>query len=247
MEITVKQFLMQQPGYPQLSDTDKYYYVVAVHLVRAWDKSGVLCHIDDDARVRVVLALIGYYQDIVADAGLWRTFTAQHRIKYGTPLPHYECGDDYIDFELNVADLRYLIWYTLSYSPEVTEAMSPHDDGIKLLAEAMHTVLDFDYEKAPAPVELTMLTGADVNDEEDARAVYDLAHWFYWRSYLMQHNSMLATAEAMPQAQSIIKANGQSDAAPLLHDLNDRIMATREAVFGPISMPLSQWLRLITD
>ncbi len=246
MELSVKQFMQHQPGYPSVSDTDKYYFVVAVHVARAWDRLGVLVDIDERVRVRVVLAVIGYYQDVVADAGLWRTFTSLHMRQHGQPLPHYIRSDDYIDFELNVDDLRYLIWYTLDYSPEVDCALSPHDESLLLLARAMHEVLDYDYEHAPVPVELTMLTGVDLNDENERQATYDLAYWFYWRSYMMQGNSIAATNEAMPQAHEIIARCGESDATPLLHDLNDRIMSSRPATMGPITLPLSQWLKEIT-
>lgn len=236
-----------QPGYPNVGDTDKYYYVIAAHVARAWDKCGILTNIDERARERVVLMLVGYYQDIVADAGLWRTFTQVHEELHGQPLPHYPRTDDYIDYELNVDDLRYIIWNTLDFSPEVTEVLAPQDEDILKLAQNLHEVLDYDYEHAPSSVELAMLTGVDVNDENDRQATYDLAHWFYWRSYLMQGNALAATAEAMPQAQEIINRYGQSGAAPMLHDLNDRIMVNRPATIGPVSMPLSEWLKRITD
>lgn len=247
MEITVKEYLKQQPGYPEISDTDKYYYVIAVHVARAWDKCGVLTNIDERARVRVVLAVIGYYQDIVADAGLWRTFTTLHTQQYGKPLPHYDLSDDYIDYELNVDDLRYLIWYTLDNSPELTSAPAPESDELLQLAQAIHYVLDYDYEKAPVPVELTMLTGVDVDDENEMQQTYDLAHWFYWRSYMMQVSAQEATTSVMDEAQDIIARHGEGGAVPYLHDLNDRVMASRPARMGPISLPLSEWLRLITD
>lgn len=247
MEITVKEFLKQQPGYPEISDTDKYYYVIAVHMARAWDKCGVMVNIDERVRVRVVLGMIGYYQDIVADAGLWRTFTSLHNEKYGKPLPHFEHSDDYIDYELNLDDLRYLLWYTLENSPELSDVPSPHSDEIMELARAFHYVLDYDYEKAPVPVELTMLTGVDVDDESEMQQTYDLAHWFYWRSYMMQVSAQEATSSVMDEAQDLIARHGASGAVPYLHDLNDRVMASRPARMGPIELPLSEWLRLITD
>ncbi len=246
MEISVKEFMQMQPGYPAVGDTDKYYYVIAVHVARAWDKSGVLTDIDERARVRVVLMVMGYYQDIVADAGLWRTFTMLHGQRYGSPLPHYGRSDDYIDYELNVDDLRYIIWHTLDFSPEVTTPPSPHDAAVLRLAEVFHEVLDYDYEHAPSSFELMTLTGVDVDDENDRQTTYDLACWFYWRSYLMQGNALAAAAEAMPQARDIIARHGEADATPLLHDLNDRIMATRPATIGPITLPLAQWLKYIT-
>lgn len=246
MEISVKEFMKMQPGYPRVSDTDKYYYVIAVHMARAWDRSGLFADLDVKVRERVVLMLIGYYQDIVADAGLWRTFTTLHREQYGQPLPFYSISDDYIDYELNVDDMRYIIWHTLDFSPEIEGEINPLDPAIDQLARTLHQVLDYDYEHAPAPSELTLLTGIDVDDENDRQATYDLAYWFYWRSYLMQGNALAATAEAMPEAQTLIARHGEQGAVPFLHDLNDRIMAARNAAIGPISLPLSTWLRKLT-
>lgn len=246
MEITVKEYMKQQPGFPEVSDTDKYYYVIAVHLARAWDKCNILTNIDEKTRIRVVLALIGYYQDIVADAGLWRTFTSLHNAHYGTPLPHFECNDDYIDYELNLDDIRYLIWYTLDNSAELEQKPSPQSDEILQLAQQFYYVLDYDYEKAPVPVELKMLTGVDIDDEADMQTTYDLAHWFYWRSYMMQVSAMEATASVMDEAQALITQHGADGAVPYLHDLNDFVMASRPARIGPISLPLSEWLIHIT-
>ena len=50
---------------------------------------------------------------------------------------------------------------------------------------------------------------------------------------------------AMPEAHAIIARAGESDARPLLQDLNDRLMSTEPA--GPIPMTTAQWLRLIID
>ena len=245
MELSVNDFMVLQPGYPQVCDTDKYYYVIAVHVARAWDRCGVLNNIDERVRVRVVQAVIGYYQDVVADAGLWRSFTSFHREQFGKPLPHFDETDDYIDFELNLDDLRFLIWYTLDYS--VNGAPSPHDERITQLATEFYAVLDYDYVNAPAPLNFTTMTRIDINDPAELQATYDLTYWFYWRSYLMQGNAIAAADEAMPQAQAIISTHSKSDATPLLHDLNDTIMSRRPATVGPVIRPLASWLQKITE
>ena len=50
---------------------------------------------------------------------------------------------------------------------------------------------------------------------------------------------------AMPEAHEIIARAGESDARPLLQDLNERLMSTEPA--GPIPMTTAQWLHLIID
>jgi hypothetical protein len=50
---------------------------------------------------------------------------------------------------------------------------------------------------------------------------------------------------AMPQAHAIIERAGESDARPLLLELNERLMSTEPA--GPIPLTTAQWLRLIVN
>ena len=50
---------------------------------------------------------------------------------------------------------------------------------------------------------------------------------------------------AMPEAHAIIARAGESDARPLLLELNERLMASEPA--GPIPLSTAQWLRLIID
>ena len=245
MKIEVKEYMQLQPSYPKVKDTDKYYLLVALHMCKAWDESGILTTLNEGLRKRVVLAITGYYQDIVADAGLWRTFTKLHNEQYGSPLPHYDCSE-YIDYELNVQDVRYLIWYILSeddgcYTPDAM------DEQIETLATLLYNVLDLDYAKAPAAEDYSYLWDIDVDSPDERQETYDLAHWLYWRSYMMMPSARKASDSVMDEAQALIAQHGDRGAVPMLHDLNDRLMATREAYMGPISMPLAQWMRYITS
>jgi hypothetical protein len=50
---------------------------------------------------------------------------------------------------------------------------------------------------------------------------------------------------AMPEAHAIIARAGESDARPMLQELNERLMFNEPA--GPILLTTAQWLRLIID
>lgn len=244
MEITVKDFMELQPGYPRVDKTAAFYLGIAVRLAKAWDASQLLAWLDDGTRRDVVLALVGYYQDIVADAGLWRAFTTLHRHRHGQPLPHYERSDDYIDYELNLDDVRYIIWYTIT--GERTDAiLSPHDRQLERLAVLLHHILDEHYEQAPHPTELTLLAGVDLADVADAQNIYDFTYWLFWRSYLMRPSSTAALNAHRPEAHAIISNPGRVDVDSQLHDLNDRIMLSTPA--GPIKLTIGQWVQLIVD
>ena len=192
----------------------------------------------------MVLAVTGYYQDVVADSGLWRSFTRLHNLRHGSPLPHYGRGEDYIDYELNRDDVRYVIWWTIA--GEVgPDALDPHDAELEALALAFHMLLDEEYEQAPVPRQWCVASEVDLDNPLDAQRIYDYAYWLYWRSFLLRPSSRAVMERAMPEAHAIIARAGKSDARPLLLELNERLMASEPA--GPIPLSTAQWLRLIID
>jgi len=244
MEITVKDYMERQPGNPQVEVTDRFYLWIAVRLAKVWDESPWLLGLDDEVRRDVVLAVVGYYQDVVADAGIWRSFTRLHSERHGSPLPHYGRREDYVDYELNCDDVRFVIWWTI-VGEQGTGAMDPHDAELAALATAFHKLLDEEYEEAPVPRHLCIASEVDLDSPQDARRIYDYAYWLYWRSFLLRPSSLAVMQRAMPQAHAIIEQAGESDARPLLLELNEHLMTTEPA--GPIALTVAQWLRLIVE
>lgn len=244
MEITVKQYMERQPGNPKVQETDQFYLWIALRLAKLWDESPWLRGLADDVRCDVVLAVTGYYQDVVADGGLWRSFTRLHSERYGTPLPHYGRGEEYVDYELNLDDVRYVIWWTIA-GEGGSEAFAPLDKELEALALAFHKLLDEEYEQAPVPRQFCIASEVDLDNPVDAQRIYDYAYWLYWRSFLLRPSSQAVMERAMPQAHAIIEQAGESDARPLLQELNERLMFSEPA--GPIPLSTAQWLRLIVD
>jgi hypothetical protein len=244
MEISVKDYMERQPGNPKVAETDQFYLWVALRLAKLWDESPWLRSLDDDVRRDVVLAVTGYYQDVVADGGLWRSFTRLHDHWHGTPLPHYGRADGYVDYELNLDDVCYVIWWTVTAEQGVS-VLDPHDAELASLATAFHMLLDEEYEQAPVPRQFCIASEVDLDSPEDAQRIYDYAYWLYWRSFLLRPSSQAVMERAMPQAHAIIERAGDSDARPLLQEFNEHLMSTEPV--GPIPLTTAQWLRLIID
>ena len=244
MEISVKDYMERQPGNPKVAETDQFYLWIALRLAKLWDESPWLRGLDDEVRRDVVLAVTGYYQDIVADGGLWRSFTRLHGERSGNPLPHYGRSEDYVDYELNRDDVRYVMWWTIA-GERGSDVLDPHDAELQALAMAFHLLLDGEYEAAPVPRQFCIASEVDLDNPEDARRIYDYAYWLYWRSFLLRPSSLAVMEQAMPEAHAIIARAGEHDARPLLQDLNERLMSTHPA--GPIPLTTAQWLRLIID
>ena len=244
MEIRVKDFMERQPNNPTVAVTDQFYLWIALRLAKLWDESPWLRDLDDDMRRDVVLAVTGYYQDVAADGGLWRSFTRLHNERDGSPVPHYGRREDYVDYELNLDDVRFVIWWTIA-GERGREVLDPHDAGLEALATAFHMLLDQEYEQAPVPQQFGIASEVELSDPADAQRIYDYAYWLYWRSFLLRPSSQAVMERAMPQAHAIIASAGEKDARPLLLDLNERLMSTEPV--GPIPLKTSQWLRLILD
>lgn len=244
MDIKVKDYMERQPGNPRVEETDQFYLWIALRLAKLWDESPWLRDLDDGVRRDVVLAVTGYYQDVVADGGLWRSFTRLYGERHGRPLPHYERDEDYVDYELNRDDVRYVIWWTIA-GEKGAQALDPQNQELAALATAFHMLLDEEYEAAPVPRQLCIASEVDLDNPQDAQRIYDYAYWLYWRSFLLRPSSQDVMERAMPQAHAIIARAGESDARPLLLELNERLMSSEPA--GPIPLTTAQWLRLIVD
>lgn len=244
MEITVKDFMERQPNNPTVAVTDQFYLWIALRLAKLWDESPWLRGLDDAVRRDVVLAVTGYYQDVVADGGVWRSFTRIHSERHGSPVPHYGRSEDYVDYELNLDDVRYVIWWTIA-GELGGEVLDPQDDGLKALATAFHMLLDEEYEQAPVPQQFCIASEVELTNPADAQRIYDYAYWLYWRSFLLRPSSQAVMERAMPEAHAIIARTGEGDARPVLQELNERLMSTQPV--GPIPLTTAQWLKLIID
>lgn len=246
MEITIKEFMLKQPNYPEVAESDKYYIILANRLAKLLDNSRLLVNTPEQVRKDVVLAVVGYYQDIVADAGIWRSFSTMCKELYGTPLPIYDIPDDYIESELNEVDVKFVVWYVLEMSQESNGTLSPFNSMVERVAHLFFSVLDAAYDDAPMPVELQLALDVDLHDEAEAQRIYDLSYWLFWDSYFLRPAAKEALRDAMERAHDIIRTNkDEEEAHRLLAQLNRDVMV--ESVTGPLSLSIGEWIKLIVE
>ena len=124
-----------QPNYPKVADSDKFYLQMAMQLDAAIEQTNSQLPLSPNIKRDIVLAVTGYYQDIVADCGIWRSFIAIHKQLYGTPLPFYSLPDEYCESELNKEDIQFIIWYVTECHSSEHGLLSPFDSDIAHLAD----------------------------------------------------------------------------------------------------------------
>lgn len=136
--INIKQFLFYQPNGDKEQPTDKKYLAVANRLYHLWCEKALLQEVPDDLKKVVCLGLIGYYQDIISDAGLWRIFIDQCKNRYGNYVPFHKDSENYILYELNQADVEFVIWYYLAFNSMQFRFISPLDARILTSANELY-------------------------------------------------------------------------------------------------------------
>lgn len=205
--------------------TDDYYLTLVRYVEKLWDSMRVFPELDGQIKERTVLDLVAYYQDVVSDAGLWRSFVRMCRYLYRRPVPFYDEPDDYVDFELNRIDLQFVIWYSLEASLGFQGLVSPFDNDIMRLARQIHKLFDYLYDDAPAAADFNVLRELDLDDREQVRSIYGISDWLFWESYFLRPVSRHAYGEEE-------ESDGQ------------RLQTTFEQPTGPLALYVSEWLHL---
>ena len=184
-QITTKDFLISQPSFPEVSETDPFYLSLANRLYDKIYSEPAFENMPVGLAKKIALTLTDYLQDVVADAGIWRSFVLANRELYGFTLPFYQISENYIDFELNFEDIRFLVWYVIAMLWEEQRLINPFDDRLLKLSERSYDVLESIYEEAPVAEQFNMARGLEFTDPEDREKIYALGNWLFLHCYLM--------------------------------------------------------------
>lgn len=237
--ISVEQFMLRQPSYPEVKTTDKYYYDIACKLVGEYERHHLFRGWPESVVCRAALCLIGYYQDVIADAGVWHAFIDEHQRLYGKRLPFYPVGEDYLEYELNPEDVNFIVWYAFSMNYENRRDVSPLDEELMRGARIWYEVLESHYEEAPIP-EGFHERDLELSCPEDSKALYDLGNWLFMHCYLMTPAYAMTLTEIM--------AGVDVNADDAMTEIQKRLeQSMYEDPTGPLALYLPEWLSLVVD
>lgn len=236
-KITEKEYLQRKVDAMTFYPSDVAYLEMANSMLSAWDATTLFSSVSEELRKETVLCLTGYMLDICADMGLWRGFSAQCTRWYGQPVPLFTADDDYIEFELNKIDVRFLLWYSLSMANiENPTWLYPYHPDIEALASLLHAEMEKVYDELPAPEGMINTNELDLYDPEDADSITTLGRWLYWSSYLLvpafKSNMYAIFAET---------GNG-ADRTALVKAMEEAQMQTPT---GPLALYLREWVWLV--
>lgn len=146
----------------------------------------------------IVLRLTLYFEDVVSDLGIWRSFTSWCLEHYGKYLPFYEIDDsEYHQDEPHLEDCMLITWYAFSdIMPNGVHY--PFNKLITTLSTEAFTVMDEEFENVAINGELkTFFEKADfTTDFYNQRKMLE---WLFLECYLthtFDNNHILEQYEA---------------------------------------------------
>ena len=190
---------MAKHPYEKPDEVDQYYTELANEIYHALDEACFTHNFKnvEDAK-QLALSIAAYFEDILSDTGIWKTFTTECVKRYGCHIPFYEHEAKYINSsltgndvpydadEINFADIKFLLWHHYQQSSYVQEAVPCIFGTLELAAKMVYDILDKEYETAPENERLhEFLCGYDASMEKDIIEVArrDLLAWFHYGCY----------------------------------------------------------------
>lgn len=238
--ITKREFDIRQPYFPETSDFDDFYFKVANLIEDGIAKTEFGQGLSSLMRSHLALMFVGYLQDVVNDAGVWRSFIDANRKLYGYAVPFHEISDDYIDYELNREDVRFLTWYGVAMMDVNHRALYPLDSRLMDMADKVFSFLEKVYDDAPMEVKYDIVRGLSLTDPADQEDIFHLAHWLFNNCWLMTPayaltlNFMVNSPEVKADPEGVV-LNKMIDAA------------VSEDPTGPLALFTPEWIYLLIN
>lgn len=237
-KIELKDFELWQPSFPLKAATNIYYLNVANRLFEIWEAGKIFKELPEELIRRCAIGLTGYFQDIVSDTGIWRSFSEACLKMYGERVPFHPISDHYIEYELNREDVRFLTWYLIAMNYEDLRFVYPLDSRILALAERWADYLESIYDDAPEPEGWNIVRGLELHDPEDSDTLLHLSRWLSMHCYLMTPAFSLTLAEILNDPE----IRKDKDYILLQKRLEE---AMTQDPTGPLAFFIPEWLCLI--
>lgn len=236
--ISQREFDIRQPYFPEKGEYDGYYLQIANGLLTKIGETEYGKSLGEGLGKHLALTLTGYFQDIICDAGLWRSFVDANRELYGYSVPFHTAGEAYIDYELNVEDIRFLVWYDVAMLDMNRRLENPHNPHLLTLADTLHDYLEAHYDDSPINEKYNIARGLEFTDADDQESIFHLARWLFSSSWLLTPAFAITLSEIANDSDVL-----KDDEGILLNQRLDE--AVSKYPTGPLALYVQEWVYLM--
>ena len=176
------------------TDEVDYYYTGIANRIKRFLFTGPLQQ-EEDWCDCTAYALAAWFEDVISQTGIWETFTEECERTYGARLPFYPIGEDYYPDEVNLEDIRFLLWHFRQQEcVDEGRIVNPENPGLEMLALRIYELLYKEYETAPENKRMQAYFRPK-SGEVDYAEFRDRVEWFHYFCYvnprnLSQHKGM---------------------------------------------------------
>ena len=187
-KIYPKKWLELHP-YKQTNSVDQYYVGIANEIHKRLYSSTIADAFEEEENIRYTsLCLAAWFEDVISQTGIWQAFTAECRKRYGAYLPFYPIKGDYFPDEINLEDIRFLLWHHIQYLCRGISAINPENPGIEQTAQKIYGLLAEEYETAPENERMQEFLYHSAMGEEDFFRYREILDWFHYQCYFNIEN-----------------------------------------------------------
>ena len=195
-KIYPKKWLELHP-YKQTNSVDQYYVGIANEIHKRLYSSTIADAFEEEESIRYTsLCLAAWFEDVISQTGIWQAFTAECRKRYGAYLPFYPIKGDYFPDEINLEDIRFLLWHHIQYLCRGISAINPENPGIEQTAQEIYGLLAEEYETAPENERMQEFLYHSAMGEEDFFHYREILDWFHYQCYFNIENVAQCRDEA---------------------------------------------------
>lgn len=216
--------------------TDLYYNNLANVLFDIIGKTQVGREIDREMRESIALMVSHYFEDVVCDLGIWRSFVEMHMKRYARPLPFYSVDvDDYYPDEIHLEDVQFLVWNVMQSAFE-DQFMNPENLGFEEVAKAIYAELDKRFEQAPVNEQYRIFAYEMVKaDHPDAPFLLrNIWMWLLTKNYLTTTDK--AEDEMSQYQEKVAKIDPRAEASYCAMSY-----ASVKVKIGPMNVTAPEW------
>ena len=240
-KIYPKKWLELHP-YKQTNSVDQYYVGIANEIHKRLYSSTIADAFEEEENIRYTsLCLAAWFEDVISQTGIWQAFTAECRKRYGAYLPFYPIKGDYFPDEINLEDIRFLLWHHIQYLCRGISAINPENPGIEQTAQEIYGLLAEEYETAPENERMQEFLYHSAMGEEDFFHYREILDWFHYQCYFNIEN----VAQCRDEAERLLDYEKITPemAEPLIYAT--RTSLTFKGRRNLLSLTSPEWLALI--
>lgn len=229
--------MVARKPYKQTDEVDVYYAGLATKIANIVAEGSGMDH--ESVKICGML-LAEWFEDIISNIGIWRTFNATCVKRYGTKVPFHDTTE-YYDGEPNVCDIAFLLWHFMQLINPRSTFINPENPYLLATAEHLCTLLDKEYETAPENERLyDFVHQPDV--EKDFGLMRDVVGWLALKSYIGEWNRR-ASIEDIQEVME--EDHDPQKEMQIAYQISINCLFDKRT--NILAQPMTQWLADIRD